>query len=990
MTMHAHYKLADHAYSSHLLCKKQTILFKSVQIAMFGMSLSTLALANEFESDDVLIPIDLNYVDSKTSPAMPSMPGEGLDGQTYNFGASLDAVSFDYQDLKAYGQQGVTVWDEQTNKVNAVYEINFDDVAQASVSRNKTDDGVDDEAVVAQAWPMRAQKTAQQATDVKTNDDKTLEISRTTEEKQGLSAQKDSLAVLMDLYQGDDKGAYCQGNWYMPSHKQATPDDKIAMADAPKMQAPDGGYAHANYGYYNNQDYAELVGDVMIYQDGKKVLANKVTFNPMTKAMDASGQVIFSDDKTDGESSTGGLIGVADQVSFDGDGAIVANDVAFANRQLNAHGYAQNLISQNDGYTMNGVMFSTCPPNHRKWHIEAASIDMDKQSGRAVAKNSTFNVNGMPVLYLPYLNFPIDSRRATGFLLPTVGFNSNDGLRISTPYYVNLAPNYDATIHPTVFVNRNPMLAGEFRYMSADFGHGRLDGAYLPKDKRYLNQDRSHLFFDHRWQSKAMDNLSAYATYRHVSDNQYLTDFDILGLSNNPLNLPRQIGIAYHNDYLRSDLRIQSFQTLDATDLSGDAILDKDKPYHRLPQLSLDYTLPSHWLGRFEGLQMTGTSQFAYFKKSIKDNSEPETSGVRLYNQLSASMPLARSWGYVMPKLSLAHLYTSYDADSQVAQNLDKNSASSSVFVPQLSVDAGLHLQKAGAPFGLGKPNDGYQLLSPRIKYLYSPHKDQSNMPNFDTVLAPMTYEQLLADTWLLGYDRILDIHAITPALNYRYVDGLGKTRVDASIAQQIYLKRSQILLHKQLPVKSSSGLAWQASIQPWQNLWFDTAGFFTPNYDINALIGSVRYMPSDNQLYNFGVIERKKNPVLGQSALSALTASAIVPVNERWQLVGLAQFDTKRSQFMDALIGVNYEDCCLGLSVYGRHYRNDLNPNAKATQAIMAELRLTGITNQGRLFKLLNEKILGFERISSVSSLSSQTNPSVNQQVSQSQFAHL
>ena len=62
----------------------------------------------------------------------------------------------------------------------------------------------------------------------------------------------------------------------------------------------------------------------------------------------------------------------------------------------------------------------------------------------------------------------------------------------------------------------------------------------------------------------------------------------------------------------------------------------------------------------------------------------------------------------------------------------------------------------------------------------------------------------------------------------------------------------------------------------------------------------------------------------------------------------------------MDALVGVGYEDCCIGIAVYGRQYRNDLNPD-DVNRAVMAELRLTGLTGSGRLGKLLKERVLGF-----------------------------
>ncbi|MFM9726434.1 putative LPS assembly protein LptD, partial [Streptomyces scabiei] len=53
-----------------------------------------------------------------------------------------------------------------------------------------------------------------------------------------------------------------------------------------------------------------------------------------------------------------------------------------------------------------------------------------------------------PVLYLPYFTFPIDDRRKSGLLTPNFSASDRYGIESVTPYYWNIAPNYDATITP--------------------------------------------------------------------------------------------------------------------------------------------------------------------------------------------------------------------------------------------------------------------------------------------------------------------------------------------------------------------------------------------------------------------------------------------------------------------------------------------------------------------------------------------------------------
>ena len=793
-----------------------------------------------------------------------------------------------------------------------------------------------------------------------------------------------------------DSAARCEGQWVYP---KKNPNYQRAVNEAsassgqpapnlnglPNNQAPL--FAESDYGYYDNVDYAELSGNVIIDQGTQHIEAEKIVLDLSNGVAAAQGKVMFTDQATgnvsvngaqdrtqqNGKTSLtdkatqGGLIGVADNLNYNTEtGQSTATNVAFASVELQAHGYAKRLNRPNESqYELDEVMYSTCPPTNRKWQFDAKSIDLDTETGRGEAYNTTFRIADVPVFYLPYFNFPIDSRRGSGFLLPNASISSENGLEIDVPYYFNLAPNYDATLSTHIYTTRNPMLSGEFRYLTENYGEGIFNGSYLPNDKEYDGEDRRSLFYDHYWSSTSIPRLSGEAKYSYVSDADYLNDFDTLGLSDNTLNLPRRAQLNYYNDYVDGELKVETFQTLDALNNNGQMLQDKDKPYSRLPQLKLDYRLP--WAKHFD---ITGVSDSAYFKKSIDDGSENEKSGTRFYNKLSASYPMENSWGYIKPKLSLQHLFTTYDEDSLVDNSLDKDDGSQSVFVPQASIDAGLHFYQAGSPFGAFDDTlGGYRLLSPRLKYTYSPYKDQNDIPNFNTRIASINYEQLFSDSWFLGHDRLQDLHAFTPGINYRYIDATGVTRFDGSIGEQFYLDDGRVTLDNTKPVftSSSSGVVWDTSTQPYNNVWIDVSGALTNSYDLNYITTELRYQPTDNSLFNVGFIKRQADENTNQLPLSALTASAVFPINNNWRVLAQGQYDYNRNQVLDSLLGIDYEDCCFGFAVYGRRYYNDLNINEKPTQAIMAEVRLSGLgSGNSRLTRLLADKVLGFEPVQS------------------------
>lgn len=1006
-------------------------LYQSIRLILFGaLSLSSLTVSAAINSNDAQINTQTTEplaVDSASAyePKVTADVNSDLNNninsvnqdisyqkvqkQNSGFDNALDSNTIDITEINGSidGNDNINATDNNQN--NTAAPVNSTATAETKADNrqvNDSDESIQESlrrlAEFYELTPETDPATLNNNSNANVADNNQNDIQNTFTE-QTIPAVGNDLKLLPNSV---DSAQRCEGQWVYPkknpNYQRAVNETGVSngqpapnLNGIPNNQAPL--FAESDYGYYDNVDYAELSGNVIVDQGTQHIEADKIIIDLNNNVAAAQGKVMFTDQATGNsnassipshagnvqnsrpynnsiqnntasltdKASKGGLIGVADSLNYNTEtGQSTASDVAFASVELQAHGYAKRLNRPNETqYELDEVMFSTCPPTNRKWQFDAKSIDLDTETGRGEAYNTTFRIADVPVFYLPYFNFPIDDRRSSGFLLPNASISSESGLEVDVPYYFNLAPNYDATLNTHIYTNRNPMLSGEFRYLTEDYGEGIFNGSYLPNDKKYDGEDRSSLFYDHYWASKSIPRLSGDAKYSYVSDADYLNDFDTLGLSDNTLNLPRRARVNYYNDYVNGELKVETFQTLDAITNNGQPLQDKDKPYSRLPQLTLDYRLP--WAKSFD---VTGVSDTAYFKKSIDDGSENEKSGTRIYNKLSAVYPMEKSWGYIKPKLSLQHLYTSYDEDS--LNNLNKDDGSQSVFVPQASIDAGLHFYQSGSPFGAFDDTlGGYRLLSPRLKYTYSPYKDQNDIPNFNTRVASINYEQLFSDSWFLGHDRLQDLHAFTPGINYRYIDATGVTRFDGSIAEQFYIDDGRVTLDDEKPVltSSSSGMVWDTSTQPYNNVWIDMSGALTNNYDLNYITTELRYQPSDNSLFNVGFVKRMRDENTDQLPLSAFTASAVFPINNNWRVLAQGQYDYNRDKMLDSLVGVDYEDCCFGFAVYGRRYYNDLNIKDKPTQAIMAEIRLNGLgSGSSRLTRLLSDKVLGFEPVQS------------------------
>ena len=75
--------------------------------------------------------------------------------------------------------------------------------------------------------------------------------------------------------------------------------------------------------------------------------------------------------------------------------------------------------------------------------METENLELKPDEGYGTARNVTIRIKDVPIAYTPYLRFPLNDERQSGFLSPGLGHDSDDGTDIIIPYYFNLAPNYD-------------------------------------------------------------------------------------------------------------------------------------------------------------------------------------------------------------------------------------------------------------------------------------------------------------------------------------------------------------------------------------------------------------------------------------------------------------------------------------------------------------------------------------------------------------------
>jgi len=740
--------------------------------------------------------------------------------------------------------------------------------------------------------------------------------------------------------------AYCEGAWVTPIAPDApTIDPEQATSTIT-----------ADYGHYNPAGDSYLEGNVVIDQEGRQIRAERVTIDQTQTYAKAEGQV---------QLAQGGLISQSDDINYNlktqqGD----LNNSFFIAEEQHAHGRAEKIAkTSDDTLELENATYSTCPPEQKPtWKIQADQIKLNQETGRGETRNTKLYVKDVPVLAVPYFNFPIDDRRTTGILTPTFGFTNDGGLELGVPVYLNLAPQYDATITPRYISDRGAMLDGEFRYLTENYGEGRIWGGYLPSDESYSNKDRKDLHFLHNWQIN--DQFLTNLEYNYASDKDFFADLDNNPDSKTDLNLRRAWEVNYKNGIpgLKAQFKVEDFQTLDP------AVLDEDRPYARLPQLLVNYKT-----GNPLGLQYEFNNDTAYFQKDIRNIENIDTgdeaiyqpSGTRIYNDFSVRYNHFTPWSFFIPQATLRNINTFYDQDTIDRINNNQTSSSSenhSIVVPQFTLDTGLIFEKDGRYL---------QTLTPRLFYAYSPYENQRNQPNFDSVVASINYDQLFSARRFYGNDRLEDNNFASLGLSYSLFNEEGLERLRASVGQSFFFEDRRVTLDREADKfdrESHTGPVIQLRSQLNKNVHVNLNSSWMSNGSNAQRDVQVYYTGDQGNLYNVGYFYRK-DITNRQESYDQVVGSFIQPIANNWRLVGHAQFDLDNSVAREYLLGVNYESCCWGVSVYGRSYYNDLDdindPDVKAKRAVMAEVTLKGLGGlSNKLTSLLENRILGFNNI--------------------------
>jgi LPS-assembly protein len=682
------------------------------------------------------------------------------------------------------------------------------------------------------------------------------------------------------------------------------------------------------FAYDQELDLLTLTGDVEMIQGSRYIGADKVTYDRGSTDLVAKGNTFLANP---------GVRLVADeaQVNLESDKGSL-NDVEYRlTGKMNARGTADRAeLVQPELTRYENIVYSACRPGQKAWSLAAEELVLDQSTGRGVARNAKLRVRDVPVLYTPYLSFPIDDRRKSGILVPSVGHSEDNGIDVTVPYYWNIAPNMDATFFPRYMSNRGAMLGTEFRYMLPR-QEAELYGEVIPRDSRFEGTGSRWAFrIDHK--ARFSPRWSSEVIFNEVSDDEYLEDFGNNLELTSTRNIERRGDLVYRGNGFRLITRLQDFQTVD------DSIAPIDRPYGRIPRVLLT-------TNRFRldpGIQLGLTGEYNYFKHSDKVH------GHRSALQPYAVWPLRKSYGHLTPKLNL--YLASYGLKEQAPDKRDHPTYA----IPSFDLDGELVFERKIQWFD----HESLQTLEPRIYYLYTPFKDQDDQPVFDSSELSFSYYSLFRQNRFTGRDRIGDANQLTLGLTSRTLSmESGRELLRASVGQILYFRNRDVQISGPAEDSSSSSIAGELTARLLQD-WTGRASFeWDPNQDEDrsrkrAL--ELHYQTRDDRLLN--LVYRFDLGTSEATRYEDTDLSFRLPVNRQLQLVGRWYYSMLNSETVEALAGVEYGQCCWRVRLLGRHLKN--KPDSAGSNTFMVQMELAGLGSIGqRVDKFLERGIYGY-----------------------------
>jgi LPS-assembly protein len=698
--------------------------------------------------------------------------------------------------------------------------------------------------------------------------------------------------------------------------------------------------------------YSVFTGHVDARMGDRELWADQITHDKADNTMNAVGQVRFRNPIVMVQGDAG---------HYADDGALFTH-AQFQFQKQPGYGSADKFVWTPDNViTVQNVIYTSCPPPRAVWRIRARQLKLDTAKGEGVGRGARLEIEGIPILYTPWISFPLSDARKSGFLFPEFSSSSPNGVTIVTPWYWNIAPNQDATFTPTIYALRGVDLGAQYRFLS-ESNSGTFNGNFLPDDQRDSDANRSYVRLLDRL--NLPQNTRVQLDYENVSDVQYFEDFTQGTEATSTPFLPRDLAISHRDDIWDLRAQLLSFQTLDTVNL-----IEYERPYIELPRI----TASGLWSpAPFPLLNLRFDSEVVNFTRSCEPFAagptpaggtaptmtcgqvvDPEfplsanVSGWRLDARPQIGMDLSGAGYFFRPSVA-------WDLTQYELRDANANDSSPQRSLPIVDVDTGLQFER------MTDSNDVRSVtFEPRLMYVYIPYRNQSQLPVFDTSTPDLNTIELFRPNRFVGIDRIGDSNSLTVGATTQWFDNASGARyLSATLAQAFYLQPPKVTSPDEtLQPRTTSSLLAEVNLTAYRhwNVQADLASSPTLSRVEQAEV-MTQYLTNNKQVVNVGYLYR-------YGVLQQVDGSAAWPVSSHWDVYARAVYSlfgapavtlpsgaivtpATHPGSIEDFAGFQYRGSCWSIRAIAQHSIS--TRTGQSDTGVSLQVELTGLSNVG------------------------------------------
>ena len=698
---------------------------------------------------------------------------------------------------------------------------------------------------------------------------------------------------------------------------------------------------------------ADLEGNVVILTPQRQLKADRATLDFENDSLTLIDNVslIDADLCVNGRAASGNF--------FAGQGSVT--DANFFLERSNLRGSADALtFVDGENFSIQNSQVTRCPKGSNTWQISSRLLAADRAQNNITIRNMVLRIKDLPVFYLPYMKVPINQSRQSGFLPIGLSQNDQNGLRSRLQYYINFAPNFDATLGITRMQARGNIVQTEFRSLGRR-SEGYFNAEHMATDRlqpvdltpggfAYDRKNRGMVSLYHNFQG---ERFLSQIKFSKASDVNYFRDFESsiapysrdLGpfLTDNrepERQLPalnQSFLIGYSGKNLRGQIRYQGYQSL---------VPQFEGQTRKRPELDLDY---QRSLGSVD-VKLRGLIT----ESETSQTSGPNFQGRRTLVQSSLTWPKTTAWGYLKSTIGF----------ERVAYRDTPSRASSHQNFPYINFVGGSRLHRAE----IGSQT--ITVLEPTVQITVGRAGRESSGVIIDSSQLEPTFDALFQSRGVYGFDEVAADRSAAIGVRHRWIDARQGHQWFSVAAGLAYFDRRSASFGQ---LETRKPLYTQLTFSPTRQLSSQLDLAYDPDQQrVESGYFNIAYRTAGKAHLSIAHRYRSGTQALLVENFPAHTRAtqiaAQVPLGGGFSLRGLWAKNSSFSKPVESLVGVSYNSCCWAVEAAFRRYYDpklawtgsSFNVENEERQGVFLSVTLEGLMQIGSDMDRIYDRLLG------------------------------